>query len=212
VSRIARAGAAALLAALVICATALADADPASDVLLAANAFYPYSPAVSSSLQATLNGELIAAHRARFPIKVAEIATPMDLGAIPALYDKPQQYAAFLDQEISFGSRVPLLVVMPDGYGGAGLSAGAAAALGTLSKPPAPTGNALTQAAISAVRKLADASGHPLGHTGAATSSSTNSGSVAVPLAILVVVCAGLAGGILAFRRRQAKTVLRARR
>ena len=201
-----------MLALLVPCSTALADADPASDILLVANVFYPYSPPVSSSLQATLNAELAAAHRARFPLKVAEIATSMDLGAIPVLYDKPRQYAAFLDQEISFGTKVPLLVVMPDGYGSASLTPAAAATVASLPEPSARTGNALTQAAILAVRKLADASGHPLGRPGAASSANTTSGSVAVPLTIMLAVCAALAAGILAVRRRRAKPLARTRR
>ena len=37
-----------------------------------------------------------------FPVKVALIAAPTDLGVIPDLFGKPQPYAQFLDQEISF--------------------------------------------------------------------------------------------------------------
>ena len=94
---------------------ALGDADPASDVLLGENVFYPYDPPVSSHLQAELNQETAGAHRSHFALKVALIDTPVDLGAIPSFFEKPKQYAAFLDQEISFAGRVPLLVVMRDG-------------------------------------------------------------------------------------------------
>lgn len=80
--------------------------------------FYPNSPPVSTSLQKTLNAETAAAARAHFPIKVALIDSPTDLGAIPSFYDKPQPYAHSLDQEISsIKAKQPLLVVMPDGYG-----------------------------------------------------------------------------------------------
>jgi hypothetical protein len=106
------AGLAALLAAALLCPLAVGDADPASDVLLGENVFYPYSPQVSARLQATLNAQVAAAHRGHLPIKVALIATPVDLGALPTFFGKPRQYAAFLDQEISFGGKVPLLVVM----------------------------------------------------------------------------------------------------
>ena len=89
-------------------ATALSDGDPASDVLLAQSVFYPYSPSVSAGLQNALNAEAAQASRAHFPIKVALIDTPVDLGAIPTLFAKPQQYADFLDEEISFsGSKQP---------------------------------------------------------------------------------------------------------
>ena len=152
--RLASAAAAAILGLTLLCSQALADADPASDVLLAANVFYPYSPPVPARLQSALNTEIAAAQKARFPIKVAIIATPTDLGAIPELFDKPQQYAAFLDQEISFGSKLPLLVVMPDGYGTAAVPSAAAAAIAALGKPPVGGSDALTQAAIPAVSLL----------------------------------------------------------
>jgi hypothetical protein len=211
VFRIATGAVLALLAALLVCPPALADADPASDVLLGENVFYPYDPPVSSSLQATLNAETSAAHRAHFPIRVALIATPVDLGAVPTFFGKPRQYAAFLDQEISFvDGKDPLLVVMPNGYGDAGLSSAARVTTDSLARPSAATGNALTQAAITAVRKLAAASGHPL--SGASTGPATaGSGSgVAVPLAILAGVCAVLAAAIIGVRRR--RTLVASRR
>ena len=109
---------AAIVAAALLPAVALADGDPASDVLLGENVFYPFTPTVAPSLQAKLNAETAAAKRAHIPIKVALIGSPVDLGAIPSLFGKPQQYAEFLDQEISFGgAKQPLLVVMRAGYG-----------------------------------------------------------------------------------------------
>ena len=69
-------------------APALADADPASDVLLGTSVFYPYSPPVSGSLQKQLNAEAAAAARAHFPIKIAVIASPVDLGALPTMFAK----------------------------------------------------------------------------------------------------------------------------
>ena len=83
------------LAALRCCGprAARADGDPASDVLLGENVFYPYAPPVSPALQKTLNAETAAAKAAGFPLKVALIAAPVDLGVIPDLFGKPQQYA-----------------------------------------------------------------------------------------------------------------------
>lgn len=200
--RIAAAFAVVLLATLAGCPAALADADPASDVLLAENVFYPYSPPVSTSLQATLNAVVAAAHRAKFQIKVALIATPVDLGAIPQLYGKPRQYAAFLEQEITFAVKAPLLVVMPDGVATAGLSRAAAA--GALAKPSARSSNALAQAAIDAVRTLAAAAGHPLGRVATPAAKGSGGGrGVALPLAALIGVCAALAAAILIGRHRR---------
>ncbi|HJS94506.1 MAG TPA: hypothetical protein VJ741_09595 [Solirubrobacteraceae bacterium] len=143
------------LAALVIVLaprSALADGDPASDVLIGENVFYPYSPTVSTSLQKQLNGETAAAARAHFPIKVALIDTPADLGAIPTLFGKPQQYAHFLVQEISFLNVKPLLlVVMPAGYGTQHLGPVATNAVASLKGPVSADSNDLAQAAIAAV-------------------------------------------------------------
>jgi len=117
-------------------AGAIADGDPASDVLLGENVFYPYRPVVSGSLQRTLNTEAAAAAKAHFPIKVALIASPVDLGVIPDLFGKPQKYADFLDQEISFQVKQPLLVVMASGYGVQGLSPSATAAVARPTSAP----------------------------------------------------------------------------
>ena len=126
----------ATLAIVLAPASALADGDPASDVLIGENVYYPYSPAVSTSLQRRLNRETAAAARAHFPIKVALIATPADLGAIPTLFGKPQQYAHFLEQEISFLNIKPLLlVVMPNGYGTQHLGRAATQSRASFEKP-----------------------------------------------------------------------------
>ncbi len=117
-------------------ALARADGDPASDVLLGQNVFYPYQPTVSASLQKALNAETAAAARAHFPIKVALIESRVDLGVITQLFGKPQQYAKFLDQEISYPSPQPLLVVMAGGYGTQALPPAARAAVSGL-RPPA---------------------------------------------------------------------------
>jgi hypothetical protein len=193
----------ALLATLALPATSLADADPASDVLLGAPVFYPYQPPVSAGLQKQLNAEVTAAGRAHFPLKIAIISSPVDLGALPTMFAKPQQYASFLDQEISFSGRQPLLVVMANGYGSAGLPPAAAAAVSSLPKPSGKTGEALAQAALAAVPKLAAAAGHPV--RGAAPGGSRSSGgSSGLLIVILVVVAAAAAGAVILVRRRRA--------
>ncbi len=188
---------------LVLAPVAVADGDPASDVLLGLNVFYPYSPPVSASLQKSLNAETAAARRARFPIKVALIASPVDLGAIPALFGKPKQYASFLDQEISFGGpKPPLLVVMPAGYGVSGLSGTAAAAVASLTKPRTAASNDLARAAILAVPSLAAAAGHPLATVRGSSSAPARSGSPVATIVIVALACVAIAAGVLLFRRR----------
>jgi hypothetical protein len=170
-------------------AIAMADGDPASDVLLGVNVFYPYMPPVSGSLQAALNAETAAASKAHFPIKVALIASPVDLGVIPSLFNKPQQYADFLDQEISFQGKQLLLVVMPAGYGVQGIGVPATAAAANLAKPTGTNSNDLAQAAITAVAKLARAAGHPIAAPSAgAGTSNGGSGGISTTTIILVAL------------------------
>lgn len=152
---------------LVGAAAASADGDPASDVLLGSSVFYPYVPPVSPGLQATLNAETFAAaNSAGFPIKVALIASPFDLGAAGALFGRPQQYADFLEQEIGgYAGPRPnplLLVVMPDGYGIAGFGSAVNRAAASLSKPKTRQSDDLARAAIAAVQRLAAAAGDPI--------------------------------------------------
>ena len=112
-----------LLAALLRAAAARADGDPASDMLLGENVFYPYSPPVAALGAARRSTRRRPRPSAGFPIKVALIAAPIDLGVIPDLFGKPQPYAHFLDQEISFQGQQRLLVVMAAGYGLEGFAA-----------------------------------------------------------------------------------------
>ena len=193
----------ALVVLLIAPGSVLADGDPASDVLLGQNVFYPYSPSVSSGLQNALNGETAAARRHGFPVKVALIASPVDLGAIPTLFGKPAQYAGFLDQEISFaGAGQPLLVVMPNGYGTRHLGSAATRAAASLRPPAGNDGDDLARAAIIALPELAAAAGHPIGDV---TSPTTGSGAGAgVALAVLAVGAISTAAVILAIRRRRA--------
>jgi hypothetical protein len=190
---------------------ALADGDPASDVLLGQSVFYPYAPAVSPTLMHRLNAETTAAAAEHFPIKVALISSPQDLGVVPSLFGQPQTYAHFLEQEISFQGRPLLLVVMPAGYGVEGLPKPSTAAVGGLPKPR-PSGNtsdSLAQAALTAVATLSAAAGHRLPNVpGSATG---DSGSAAggglstrtVLLVVLVIAAVATAGALIAVRRRE---------
>jgi hypothetical protein len=183
----------------------LADGDPASDVLLGQNVFYPYNPATSTALQRSLNDATAAAGKAHFPIKVALIAEPVDLGVIPELFGKPQQYAKFLDQEISFTGKQLLLVVMKAGYGVEGLPAASTAEAPKLTAPAGGTSDALAQAAVAAVAKLAAADGHHLTVT-TTQSSPGPSNTKTVLLIALVLAAVATAGALVVVRRRSEPT------
>ncbi len=195
-----------LLAALLIAAVgpleARADGDPASDVLLGQNVYYPYSPAVSAALQKTLDADTAAAAKAGFRIKVALIGQPVDLGVIPSLFGQPQKYADFLDQEISFQAKQPLLVVMAAGFGAQGLPAAATAVIGQLTKPASGSTDDLAKAAIAAVPKIAAAAGHPLKNIPGAGGSGSNTTRTAI-IAVLILAALATAGALVGLRRRE---------
>jgi hypothetical protein len=187
------------LALLVGPAQAGADGDPASDVLLVSNVFYPYQETVSNNLIAALNLATTRAHAAHFPIKVAIIATPEDLGAVPDLFAKPQQYANFLDREISFNGTVALLVVMQAGFGLVG--SGPPSALAGLQITSQRGSDGLATAAIKAVGLLAAHAGHPfvlppIPAGGAASSGNSAFVTFVAPAALVLLVVA-----IVAFTR-----------
>jgi hypothetical protein len=144
------------VAALALAApAALADGDPASDYLIANDAYYPYSPHASNVLVTRLNSALARVRKQGHPLKVALIETPGDLGAYPELFGKPQNYAKLLASEISYGKRHPrLLVVMPQGFGGIRLPKGWKAKLASVKIDRNAKSDGLVRAALAAVPKL----------------------------------------------------------
>jgi hypothetical protein len=139
---------------------ALADADPPSDVLLLQNVYYPYPPKVSPQLQGQLDEVTARARRAGFPIKVALVASPADLGAIGQYFGHVTTYASFLQREIAYLRPQPTLAVMPDGYGTDKTGPQGPAIVSRL--PPPRTVDNMARGAITAVEQLAAANGHPI--------------------------------------------------
>jgi hypothetical protein len=142
---------------------ASANGDPASDVLLQSKIYFPVQR-VGVPEAAALHTVVDAANAKGYPIRVALIKDVTDLGTVPNLLDKAQQYANFLGPEIRFAYRGDLLVVMPNGLG-----------LTTTDPTPPATGaisgmqieaggspNGLAQTAGEAVTRLAAAAGHPI--------------------------------------------------
>jgi len=140
---------------------ARADGDPASDVLASQSLFIPEDGGIPAAQQTQLVALLESAQRARYPIRVALIATQADLGSVTELWRQPQSYAGFLGQELSLIYHGTVLVVMPNGFGvyRSGTSLGAAqAALAGARTPGA--GASLGSAALNAIQRLAGAAGH----------------------------------------------------
>src|SRR5262249_22668714 len=93
------AGAVAVVVAIFLVHDALADGDPASDYLISQQSFVSFKANFSDANVKRLGALLDDSKKKGFPLKVAVIAGRYDLGSVPSLYGKPQQYASFLGQE-----------------------------------------------------------------------------------------------------------------
>jgi hypothetical protein len=187
---------------------AWADGDPASDYLLVQNAFLPFDAKIPPAKANQLTQLLANAAKAGFRIRVAVIKTRYDLGSVTVLYNKPHKYAEFLGSEIYFVYRDRLLVVMPNGYGyskgGKPLPSGPLAGLSA----PGQDATELVSSAITAVQRLAAASGVKLSIPRASGGHSTTSDRIKIiAIALTVGALAGswvLIHRLRASRRRQA--------
>jgi hypothetical protein len=140
-------------------APALADGDPASDVLPTMDVYLPLS-APQADKAGTLASAVAQVYSDGDRVKVAVIATVADMGAIPSLFNKPGPYARFLGQELGGFYAGPLLIVMPRGYGiydGSRSTARAGTVLDGLAAPGG-TPDALIRSAATAVERLQAAS------------------------------------------------------
>jgi hypothetical protein len=225
-------GSLALLLAALACVSAapaaLADGDPASDVLLYQHAFFPYA-SPSPGAKAELLGAVAAAKRAGFTVRVAVIQSKQDLGADPELFAKPQLYARFLDAELRSARYLgALVVVMPQGFGVA--AGGTLSHSGTrytprpagtllraaarLQPPPSGDPDTLTNAGVTAVRAVAAAAGHPIRGKitkvapatagGPASGSGSSSRSIELAAGLALVALAAIAMIGIGIRRSRA--------
>jgi hypothetical protein len=201
--------------ALAAAPAAWADGDPASDILPAQDAYYPYTPTVSKPLVTALNALLKRVRAEGFPMKVALIDSPGDLGSYASLFNSPQRYANLLASELptqpdrKVTDAFHLLVVMPGGFGGEQLGDGVNRALDPVKIDVSAGSDGLARAALEAVARLATVNGHatPVPAEAAAAGAQTPSGSGGTspwvfigPLAGLLVL-AGAAGVVLRRRR-----------
>jgi hypothetical protein len=183
---------------LIAAASARADGDPASDVLTDQTVFIPAGRGIPVDAQARLEQAIHSAAQHRFPVRVALIAAPGDLGAVTQLWRQPADYARFLGTELSDVFSGTLIVVMPNGYGvwvdGPRASRAALERAGSslIGAPLAGTGEATAAAAVDAVLRVAKAAGHPLPTPGAGSVAGVRSPS---PIGVIaaIVLAAGAA-------------------
>jgi hypothetical protein len=191
-----------VLAALCSPTGAHANGDPASDYLLVQKLFLPFTAKIDRTKVKQLDAVLNAAETAKFPIRVAVILSPSDLGTAFSLYRKPQNYAEFLGLELAFVYRGRLLVVMPNGYGYSVKGVPDPKATKIL-KPLPPPGRDVTKEVVgaeAAVRTLATAAGRRLVVPKVAGSSSTRD-----RITIAAAATAGIAlfAAVVLYRRQR---------
>ena len=145
-------------------ATAQANGDPASDYLLGQKLFLPFGGKADEAKVAKLQKLLDSATKDGYPIRVAIIRGPDDLGTARALMNKAQRYAEFLGLELSFVYRNRLLVVLPNGFGSSVKGDPNPKATKVLARIPPPGSDVTKQveAATLAVQRLAASEGHTL--------------------------------------------------
>jgi hypothetical protein len=137
---------------------------------------------------------LAVAQRQGFPVRVALIATPSDLGSITQLWRMPASYASFLGEELSLVFHGTVLVVMPNGLGVYRTSGVPAAVRSSVAGLAAPgTGSSMGAAAVTAVERLAAASGHPLALGGVKAPRPTSAGAAGSGLVAWLAFAAGAA-------------------
>jgi hypothetical protein len=153
--------------------SARAHGDPASHYLETDLLYPSFASQASIPAQLRLLGLLQTTERRGYPIKVALVAGPEDLVDDLTMLRRPQAYAQFVARSIEGELAAPIVVVTPAGLGVAGVASvdgrlrplGADAARGLLrgvDGPRAADGDALARVAMTAVRRVARAGGHPL--------------------------------------------------
>jgi len=146
--------------ALLVPASARANGDPASDVLLTQQVFLPFEAPVSKSVAGDLRRTVSTANGKGYKIRVALIAFSSDLGTAVSLWKHPEDYSKFLGKEIAFVYSGPLLVSMPSGFGFYDQGRPVAKQQQVLAKlRPGTTPTPLAESTTAAVRALAASGG-----------------------------------------------------
>ncbi len=175
---------------------ALADGDPASDVLVYDSVFNPPDSGAKPEQAALLAATVQAASRAGYPIRVALINSSADLGTVTELWENAPSYAQYLGKELSLQFHGVVLVVMPQTDGLyvplRTIPAGDRKGMSGL----APAGSNLADAAIQIVARLAADNGVRLPAKLAVptASPSSSAGSSPLPLVGFIVGLVAVAG------------------
>jgi hypothetical protein len=162
------------LAAFIAPAGAMAHGDPSSHYLETDQLYPGFANRPSQQVELQLAGLLEATRLAGYPIKVGIVGSADDLTEDAAMFKTPQPYAEYVSAVLGAPNlKAPVLIVTPNGLGIAGSQelegrlgtvhrSDAGRLLGGVRSSPRATGDELARTAMSAVRRIAAAGGHPL--------------------------------------------------
>jgi hypothetical protein len=191
--RVACLAAVAVVVALACATAARADGDPASDILIAQDAFLPYGEGIPDAVALKLRATVRDARKSGDQLKVAVIASRSDLGLVQQLWLKPRTYGPFLGKELRFVYKGLLVIVMPNGFGvyrdGKDVSR-EQRIVDTV--PPGQTASELTEAMTKAVERLSRAP---------ASGGSSDTDRIVIAIGAAVVIAFLGLGSRFAFRR-----------
>jgi hypothetical protein len=163
-----------LLAALIAPAGALAHGDPSSHYLETDQLYPGFANRPSQQVELELAGLLEASRQAGYPIKVGIVGSADDLTEDLSMFNTPQRYAEYVGAVLGADNLgAPVLIVTPNGLGISGaqeldgrlrpvVGSDAGRLLGGTRASPRATGDELARTAMAAVRRIAEAGGHPL--------------------------------------------------
>jgi hypothetical protein len=164
-----------LVAALVGPAGALAHGDPTAHYLETDPLLTSYAAPPDLQVELKLRGVLDAATARGYPIKVVLFSSEEDTGGDPAPVEDPQDYVPTVTDQLESTAplRAPVLIVTPHAYGLAGRQPRAGKLVPItpqfahrlahgLPLAKKAQGTALARAAMTSIRRLAAAGGHPL--------------------------------------------------
>lgn len=190
--------------------SARAGHEAVSEALLTQNVFFPNEPKLCPQLERALIKFTEQAVEADYPIYVAIIGSPADIGGAAQYFGFPQQYAELLGSEIGISSAGPgsqasrsLLTVMPDGFGyhRSGKAPDVSEVVDDLPAPKGEHPDDLARATIAALPKLARAAGHPV--PAPSTSGCSSDGGSSAIVFIVTVGLLLLAAAIVGLVARQ---------
>jgi hypothetical protein len=199
----------ALAAVAALPAGALADGDPASDVLIQSTLYTPVAQKISPPVLQQLQRTIEQANAGGFHVRVALILDRTDLGAVPQLFGHPANYVKLLSAELFYVWKGAVIAVQPAGVGVQNIKplAPAQALADTITVAKPATADALAQAATAAVRTIAGKENSITFTSDASTttgaSSSSCSTSTRILGGVLIVVLVLLFVGQLVVRRRR---------